>query len=241
MVKLPDPAENFNKKNKIGSVDSSVILTTLASVKPALATTMDYPWFTCYYVKDTIVATDTYTVADYTEGFLEEAKLISPVVMDLLGLFNGMIDVYADGDKMLFEAENGIVYGTIPNGIEHYSIDAIKGLVNQEFDCSCMVVKSALLNLLDRISLFVGTYDNGKITLSFSQNELEVTSKYASEKIAYTAAEAPGEFVCQTDVNTLTTQVKAQTGSEITIEYGKDNAIKLIDGDLTSVVALLEE
>lgn len=240
-VRLPNPAESFDKKNKIGSVDSSVILTALTSLKPALATTMDYPWFTCYYVKDSITATDTYTVADYTKGFLEDAKLISSEVMDLLGLFSGEISVYADDDKILFEAENGNVYGTTPNGIEHYSIDAIQDLVNQEFDFSCTVVKSALLSLLDRISLFVGAYDNGKITLTFGKDYLEVTSRYASEAIEYTDSGSSGDFICQTDVNTLTTQIKAQTGSEITIEYGKDNAIKIVDDDLTSVVALLEE
>lgn len=240
-VKLPNPVEKFNKKNKIGSVDSSVILTALTSLKPALATTMDYPWFTCYYVKDSIVATDTYTVADYTQGFLDEAKLIGSDVMDLLGLLMGEISVYSDGDKMLFEGEDGMVYGSVPNGIEHYSIDAIKDLVNQEFDNSCTVVKTTLLNLLDRISLFVGAYDNGKITLSFGEEGLTVNSRYATETIRYTAADGAGDFECQTDVNTLVAQVKAQTGSEITIEYGRENAIKLIDGDLTSVVALLEE
>ena len=240
-VKLPNPIENFKKENKIGEVDSSVILTSLTSIKPALATTMEYPWFTCYYVKDRVVATDTYTVADYANGFLDNAKLISSAVMDLLGLFTGEISVYADGDKMLFEAESGVVYGTIPNGIENYSIDAIEGLVQQEFDYSCTIVKSALLSLLDRISLFVGVYDNGKITLSFGKDRLDVISKYANETIKYTNAENSGEFTCNTDVNTLITQVKAQSGSEITIEYGKDNAIKIIDGDITSVVALLEE
>lgn len=241
MVKLPDPAESFNKANKVGSVDSSVILTALTSVKPALATTIDYPWFTCYYVKDSIVATDAYIVSDYTKGFLEEPMLISAIVMDLLGLFSGEISVYRDADNVLFESESGFVYGTIPNGIEHYSIDAIKGLVGQQLDYSCTVIKSALLNLLDRISLFVGAYDNGKITLSFTEDGLEITSRYASEVIDYTATGVTGEFVCQTDVNTLTTQVKAQLGSEITIEYGAENAIKLIDGDLTSVVALIED
>ena len=240
-VKLPNPIEKFNKENKIGTVENSVILTALSSIKPALATTMEYPWFTCYYVKDRITATDTYTVADYTQGFLEDAKLISSSVMDLLGLFTGEISVYADGDKMLFEAENGVVYGTVPSGIENYSIDAIQGLVQQEFDYSCKIVKSSLLSLLDRISLFVGAYDNGKITLNFGKDNLEVTSRYASEVIEYTDKENAGEFVCNTDVNTLVTQVKAQSGSEITIEYGKDNALKIVDGELTSVVALLEE
>ena len=244
LVKLPNPAETFVKEeHEAGKVDSSVITNTLSAVKPALATTMDYPWYACYYVGDSITATDTYTVADYTQGFLENPELISPVAMDLLGLLTGEITVYSDGEKMLFEAENGSVYGAIPHGIGHYSIDAIKGLVNQEFVNHCKVVKSALLNLLDRLALFVGTYDNGKITLSFglSEDGLEITSRYASEVIPYADDSGVGEFECAIDINTLITQVKAQTGSEITIEYGRDNAIKLIDGDVTTVVALLEE
>lgn len=241
LVKLPDPIESFEKDNKVGSVDSSVILTTLTSVKSALATTMDYPWFTCYYVGDSVTATDAYTVSNYKQGFLKDPLLIDSTVMDLLGLFIGNIDMYVKGDKMLFESTTGIVLGTIPNGIEHYSIDAINELVNQEFDYSCTIVKSSLLNLLDRISLFVGVYDNDTITLSFSKDGLEVKSKYANEMIDYTESGAAGEFVCRTDVNTLTTQIKAQTGSEIVIEYGRDNAIKIVDGDITSVVALLDE
>lgn len=240
-VKLPNPIENFKKDKKIGTVDSSIIMSALTSIKPALATTMEYPWFTCYYVKDRIVATDTYTVADSSNGFLDEAKLINSNVMDLLGLFVGEIAVYVDGDKMLFNTDKGDVYAVVPNGIEQYSINDIEALVQQKFDYSCTVAKSSLLSLLDRISLFVGVYDNGKITLSFTGDNLEVISKYANEKISYTNTEKAGEFTCNTDINTLITQVKAQSGSEITIEYGKDNAIKIIDGDITSVVALLEE
>lgn len=240
-VKLPNPTDSFKLDTKIGTADSSVILATLTSIKPALATTMDYPWFTCYYVKDSITATDTYTVSNYKTGFLEEPKLIGADTMDLLGLFTENIDVYVDEDKMLFKCAGGCVYTTIPSGIEQYSIDAIQGLVSQSFDYSCTVVKSSLLNLLDRIALFVGTYDNGKITLTFSKDGLEVTSRYANEVIAYVKYEGGGDFTCQTDVNTLTTQVRALTGSEITIEYGNSNAIKLVDGDITSVVALLEE
>ena len=241
LVKLPNPIDNFNKDNQIGSVDPEIIRIALTSVKPALATTSDIPWFTNYYVKDSITSTDTYTVANYNKGFLEEPKLISSTVMDLLGLFTGTINIYADGDKMLFEADNGVVYGAIPSGIEQYSIGAIKGLVNQEFDYSCTVVKSALLKLLERISLFVGIYDNGKITLSFGKDGLEVISKYANEKINYTNADNAGEFVCSTDVNTLMTEVKAQVSSEISFEYGNETALKIIDGDITSVLALLTE
>ena len=241
LVKLPNPIETFTEPTKVGSTNSQVIMQTLASIKPALAKTEEFPWFTCYYVGDNITATDTYTVADSKNGFLKEPKLISSAVMDLIGLFSGDVDIYIHGDKMLFDMDNGAVYGVIPSGVEHYSIEDIKALVSQEFGSSCTVVKSALLSLLDRIALFVGTYDNGKITLSFGENGLEVTSKYASEIIPYVKSENAEEFVCQTDINTLAVQVKAQTGSEITIEYGEDNAIKMTDGNITIIVALLED
>ena len=243
LVKLPNPIENFKKDTKIGATNNQTIMQTLASVKPALATADEdeSPWLTCYYVNDSIVATDTYTVATCKNGFLSEPKLLSSEMVDLLGLLSGDINAYTDEDKILFEADSGAVYGTIPNGIEHYSIDDIQELVSQEFASSCTVVKSALFSLLDRIAMFVGIYDNGKITLSFGKDGLEVSSRYAKELIPYVKSENAKEFECQADVTMLITQVKAQTSSEITIEYGEDNAIKIIDGDITSVVALLED
>ena len=241
-VKLPNPIATFDKGNQVGTVNSAEIATTLTSVKPALATKADYPWYTCYYVGNAIMATDTYMIANYEKGFLAEPKLVSPIVMDLLGLLtDSVINVYLNDDKMLFETDCGAVYGIVPAGIENYSITELNGLVEQEFDYSCVISKSALLNLLDRISLFVGEYDNGKIALTFNKDYLEVTSRYASEMIEYTDKENAGDFVCSTDVATLIAQIKAQTSSEVTIEYGKDNAIKILDGDITSVVALLEE
>ena len=243
LVKLPNPIEKFEKTEKFGTASPQTIMSVLTSVKHALATSSDdeFPWLTCYYVGDSVTATDTYTIADYKNGFLKEPKLIGAVTMDLLGLLNGEISVYVNGDKVLFEADNGLVYSVIPSGVEHYSVEDVKALVSQGFTYSCKVVKSALLNLLDRIALFAGEYDNGKITLSFSKDGLEVGSKYATETVVYTDSSNAGEFKCFTDVNTFVTQVKAQSGSEITIEYGEDNAIKIIDGDVTSVIALLEE
>ena len=241
LVRLSNPIDSFKKDNKIGSVDAEAIRVILTSIKPALATTDEYPWLINYYVSDSITSTDTYTVADYKQSFLNEPKLISSSVMDLLGLFTGNIDVYADGDKMLFETDNGLVYTTIPDGIENYIIDDVRALVNESFAYSCTVAKSALLKLLDRISLLAGEYDNGKITLSFGKDGLEVISKYANETIQYLKVEREGEFICSTDVITLLTQVKAQVGSEISLEFGNEDALKIVDGDITSVVALLEE
>ena len=241
---LPNPIDKFYKAEEVGTVHSSVIANVLKSVKPALSTDKDYPQYHNYYVGDSILASDTYTITDYSEGFLEDAKLVSPFVMDLLGLFTGEIRVFADDKAMLFVADNGMVFGAIPDGIENYSSVELGMLVSQVYAHSCKVSRVALLGLLDRISLFVvtGSDDkpkNGRITLRFGKEYLEITSPYASERIEYLEREKADDFECDAEINTLATQVKAQSGEEITIEYGEDNAIKIIDGDVTTVVGLM--
>ena len=239
---LPDPVKDFVKEEPIGTVSSTTILNILSSIKSALLTTADYPYYTCYYVENDVTATDTDSVGSYAKGFLNKPCLISSSTMDLVGVLSETITVYEKDGKMLFESGDGSVYATIPEGIEKYKIDDLRELVVQDFKYSCKLAQTPILNLLDRISLFVGDYENGKITLSFTQEGLNVTSKYAEELIEYAEPTANvGEFTCNVDIVALTTQIKAQLGSVITIQYGEDNAIKLIDGDVTSVVALLEE
>ena len=244
---LPNPIAKFYPNSKlVGTVHSSVIANVLKSVKPALSTDNDYPQYHNYYVCDSVLASDTYTITDYSEGFLEEARLVSPFVMDLLGLFTGEIRVFSDDNAMLFIADNGMVFGAIPDGIENYSSVELSMLVSQVYNHSCKVSRVALLGLLDRMSLFVDTdsndkHKNGRITLNFGKEYLEITSPYASERIEYMEREKADDFECDAEINTLTTQVKAQTSEEITIEYGEDNAIKIIDGDITTVVGLMTE
>lgn len=243
-IHLYDPLEKNTGMDKkaVGKVNSDVVSTLLTSIKSALLTSKDEPWYCCYYADNNgVIASDRYTVGCYGKGFLEAPYLIDARTMDLVGLLTGDIAVNTyENNTMMFEAEDGYVYTTIPDNIDRYAIKALRDYVVQDFDYSCKVEKTPILNLLDRISLFVGLYDNGEITLSFGKDGLTVTSKYAEETIKYAdGSENIGEFECRTDVNTLTTQIKAQIGNVIEIQYGRDNAIKLIDGDVTSVVALM--
>ena len=243
LIRLPNPIDKFSKTKQIGTVSSVTIVESISSLKSALLDIEDYPWYECYYVNgDVIMATDTYTVGSYAKGFLDEPILINPNMMDLLGLLLGDIAVYSDGNALLFESESGVVYGKIVDGIERYSVDELSALVEQNFEFSCKVAKSTILNLLDRIALFVSPYDNGEITLAFRADGVEVSSKTANEIIRHAEpSQNAGDFVCKTDISTLISQFKSQLGDIIEIQYGEENAIKLVDGDLTSVLALLEE
>lgn len=244
-VKLPDPMAKWNAETveELGKTEIATVVNTVSSLKSSLLDTVDYPWYTCYYVNDKIImSTDTYTIGSYARGFLQKPSLIASDVMDLVCLLSGDIKVSTDGALMRFEGQDGVVIGKVPEGIDRYSIDDLTALTAQDFDYSCKVSKPNILSLLDRISLFVSDYDNGEITLSFKSEGLEVSSKYATELIKYAEpSDSAGEFTCKTDIGTLIPQIKAQLGTVFEIQYGKENAIKLIDGELTSVVALLEE
>lgn len=238
---LADPAEGITTE-VIGTIKDTDVYKILNSVKPALS--KDERPFTYYYVGGKVIGTDGYMISSYDKAVLDSPILITSELMDLLGLLVGDITITRgindDSNKLIFIAENGSVYGSIPNGIENYSEEEISNMVSESFECSCKVAKAPVLSLLSRIALFVGVFDNGEITLTFDTDSLEVSSKYATEKIAYLEQKnVVNPFICRTDIKALMTQIKAQLGDTLEIEFGSDSAIKLIDGDITSVLALL--
>jgi len=244
-IVLHDPLKELEQytteQNAVGKANSADISTVITSIKSALLTTNDEPWYSCYYADSKgVLTTDRYTVGSFAKGFLNSPYLIDARTMDLVGLLTGDINVYVNGNNMIFVSDDGHVYTTIPDSIERFNIEGLRTYVTQDFGYSCKVSKMPFLNLLDRIALFVGLYDNGEIKLSFGKDGLTVTSKDAEEKIEYAEGTANvGEFECRTDIATLTTQIKSQIGNVVDIYYGSEEAIKIIDGDVTSVVALM--
>ena len=207
-------------------------------------TTNDYPWYTCYYMGDSVIATDTFKISTLRKKLFTEPHLVSNEQMNLLDvMYDESVDVYAYGDKMLFVSPHCTLYGIEPMDIDEFSVDAIESLVNQRFGSMCKLPKDSILRLLDRISLFVGVYDNGEICLTFTPEGLMVTSKASTgtEMIPYIESFNFADFVCSANVSMLTSQIKAQTGDTIELWYGEDSSIKIVDGELTSIVALLTE
>ena len=70
-----------------------------------------------------------------------------------------------------------------------------------------------------------------------------ITSKQAnsSEVIKYIESDNFMDFTCCVDIEMLRSLIKANTGDSIEMQYGEDNAIKLTDGNVTQILALLED
>jgi hypothetical protein len=128
-------------------------------------------------------------------------------------------------------------------GVEDYAIDAINGLLDEKFNSSCKVSKVNMLALLDRILLFVGVYDNRAITLTFTEEGIDISSKQSNgiETIKYLESKNPKAFTCAIDIVMLMDQIKANESETIEIQYGNDKSIKLVNGDITQVIAFLDD
>lgn len=243
-IKYPDPYSKLLTVVDSGEINRSTIQVILDTIKPALATTLENPCYTGYYMGKQVVATDTYKIASMGVKLFDEPKLISPELLDLLSVMTSeKIQVRTTDTDIIYKSPDCVVCGKFMEGIDDYAIDAIMELVETDFTSFCSVSKNALLQLLDRLSLFVGAYDKNAVYLTFTQNGLQVSSKAANgvEIIDYVSSSDFRDFTCAVDIQMLTQEVKAIQNDVIELYYGEDNAIKMTDGNITIVVALLED
>jgi len=248
LIKYPDPMETNTPRNCAAKLHLADVKTILTTAKSALATTLEEPCYTNYYVSDSVTTTDTYVISNVvgSNDLFDTPTLISSEMMNLLDIMeDDIINVYdtAKDNTLVFVSSNCTVYGTTPDGIENFSIDAIMDLVNSSFESMCKISKNSLLQLLDRLSLFVGAYDNNGVTLNFTQEGIQISSKNSSgcEIIDYKESKNFVPFVATIDIEMLMNQVKAQENDVIEIWYGADRPLKLTDDKSTQIIALLDD
>ena len=254
-VKFPDPLSTSFIIAKDDSqevtyhnntIKKAVIDSIINTAKSALAVTMEVPCCTGYYMGDKVIATDAYKVCGMNVTLFDTPKLLRAETVDLLSVMDdGDIAVFSpiEGKDLIFQTDNVILYTREMSGIEDYPVDAITELLKSDFESVCKVSKSAIMSMLDRLALFVGTYDKGAVILTFTKEGLLVSTKADSgqEIIPYIDSNNFKDFMCFVDIEMLQSQIKAQVGDVVTIYYGKDNAIKMVDGNVTQIVCLLEE
>ena len=247
VVKYKNPEDKIVNSTitETGSINTVIVKQTIASVKPALSVTSDVPCYMNYYVGDKIIGTDTYTIADLEYKVFDTPKLISAELMNLIGLTSAVqmdYTVYAD-NNIKFTADDCQVYGRCSDGIDEYAIGAIDNLLNQNLVSKCEISKDAILQLLDRLMLFVAPYDKNAVKLTFASDSLLVESLNSSgvEAIKYLTFSNHVQASYTIDIQILQAQIKASLGNNIEISWGSDSAIRLSSGKLVQIIALLSD
>ena len=242
-VRFPDALAKTVLPNTI-ELNRSTVIAILETIKPALAVTMENPQYTAYYMGDKVVATDSYKIASLAIPMFDEPKLVSSEFLDLVAVMRAeKITAMFSAADVMFETPDCMIVGKFVDGIDDFAIEPITNLIEQEFDSHCSVPKSDLLQMLDRLSLFVGTYDKNAVDLTFTNQGLQISSKASSgiEILPYVNSENQRDFTCSVDILMLVQEVKAISNDLIEIYYGDESSIKLIDGNITIVIALMED
>ena len=245
LVKYPDPyAEKYSVDFKWdGTIKLGKIKAIIDSVKPSLATTMELPAITNYFVGNTVVATDRYKIASFEDAITNDEVLVSSQLMDLLSLCEADIQYKIDKDCMVFDSGNCTIFSKQSDDVSEYPIEAIEKLIAEDFKSVCKVNKNDFIALLERIALFVGKYDDRAVRLYFEKDGIRVSNKSrnSNEVIAYVDSKNYKSYNCVISVDMLLSQLKAYAGDVVELHYNNDKSIKFVDGTIVQIVALMED
>lgn len=245
LIKYPSPIDTLSDVNTDNVLAISNVRLVIDSVKPSLATSMEIPALTNYYVGDKVVASDRCSIACYNTDILgkDEELLISSQLMDLLGLMNNDISYVITDTYMLFKSDNITVYSKRTYNASDFPISTINALMTKQFDSNCKVNKNEFIALLDRMSLFVSKYDDKAIRLSFEKDGIRVFNKAAksNELIPYMQSVDYTEYTCLIDIDILMSQLKAYASDAVEIHYNNEFVIKFVDGNIIQIIALMSE
>lgn len=243
LIRFPEPTFEADTEGVV--INLSTVKALLTANKAALADSLEIPCLTGYYCgENEVISTDTYKVCGNAIKVFSKPVLIPAELMELLSIMDEeKIIVHSAGNKLRFVTNNVVVYGVELEGIEDYPVEAIQAYLQTEFTSVCKVAKSALLNLLDRLSLFVAAYDNNGLYMTFTNEGVLITSKRSNgtELIKYQDSKNFKSFTCCVDIELLKSQLSAQNTEVVELWYGHEKAIKMTSGNITQIVALLED
>ena len=249
LLKYTDPLsnENIETAKKIGYLTAEDIQTILRALKPALATTVAMPEYANYYLGEGALATDSNTASCYGKLMTSTPILVSPQVMDMLDVYTGEnaieIREFDGNDRLLFIGDNLTLFGYKMQGADTFAVDKLNDYINTEYPHKCKISKQELLQALDRLSLFVGEFDDDTVGIAFTQDGLQLSSRQSNsvETLPYIESAQIEELHSYVYLEMMRSQVKAQTGDAIDLYYGEPNSIKFVDdaSKVTSVVCLV--
>jgi len=244
LIIYPDPVARFVSTNYSLKITSETISLILKTNKSALSTSLAEPCYTGYYIGDRVITSDRSVICCNDLYLFDKPKLINPELMNLLSVFTGDVEVtFTDNNEIMFTDKNCVAYGHLMSDIDEYNAEAVIKLVDTDMPYTCDVNRNTLLNSLDRLSLFVSTYDKNAVTLKFTNEYLEITNvnSNAVERIKYAYLTNTSDASYSVDIEMLEKQLSVQSGDTVEIGYGNDIFLKLVDGDTTQLIPLLVE
>lgn len=249
-IVIKNPINDSDLK-KVGSISLVSVKTILNGLRSSVATSTIVPCYVHYYFGEQVIGTDRVTASYYAKKVFTDntARLVNVNMVNLLDVMTAdTIDIFANDTQIKFSTDNCQIYGTMPQGVEDWNVEALLTLSNREFDNSCSVDRATLQSALDRINLFVDKFDDGEIILTFDDKDMTISSRLSTgvENIpyieSYLQSSMDGENITMSiNIKTLASRIHSFMSDTVKIEFGATNVIKLVDTDVITVIALIDD
>lgn len=206
-----------------------------------------------YYIKDIVVATDQVKVSTVTnvDSMKDEELFIREEFGGyLISLGFVKANYIVSGEKLVIVGENFILSTTMmlkEREEFNQTLEGIKGLLNYGYTNSVKLKKADILDLLDRVGLFVSEYDNKSIRFTFLNDQVKVTNKKGTcdEVLKYEEKKLSENFV---EINTplniewLKALLSVLPGEVLEFQFDNtDRAVKIVDGNISQIISIMGE
>ena len=203
MVEFP---KQDNLEGVVENINIASLKNVLLNMKVTIAKTMEIPCLTGYYLSEKDISTDRQTMTYIDDKLTERELLITSEMGELLQLLEGeYVNLHYNSGKLLFETDNISIYGPELEGKDIYPVQSIENVINLSYDNTIKLNKQDLLNVLDRMELFITPYDKNGVYLDFSVSGIRISSQAstASEEIRTKYTNDNKEFNCLVDIQML--------------------------------------
>lgn len=244
MARFPE-VKNIEKEAE--AIDIKALKEALEISKSSVAKTMGVPFLTGYYVGvDGVITTDRQLVCDLKKELVKEPLLISSEIAELLKLIDEeKVNLLKEDNNLIFYTDTITISGKELEGKDIYEdkvIPSINNLTKLKYKNNIIVNRQELLNVLDRMSLFVSDYDKNGVHLAFTKEAVLVKSqKSNAQELIDGKCTSEEEYNVLVDIEMLKNQLNSLQEENVAIYFGQDKSIELKENNIILVISLLEK
>ena len=239
------PKHEINNADYTGTIKTSVIKNIIFHNKPSLAVTMEAPYLTGYLCNvHNVISADTFNICSNEVSTFSNNLLVPPIVFELLSMSSEEDIEYKVLDKtVIFATKDMKLYSVMQDGIEDYPVDQISAICESKYSSNCVLPKTALLNIIERLSIFISDNDQNGLYFTFTDKGVTIESMNGNgvETLPYQGSENFQNYSCCIGVESLKKQVSAHLGESIKMYYGNEKMIMIRDENVTQIVSLLDD
>lgn len=243
-LSFPDKFPELTEE--IGTIKAEDLTTLNTALKASLSNVAS-SIYANYYFGDVVVTTDRAMATILNKKMFDGEFIFSKAFIELLSM--GLTDVTIAKADNKFVATADLsekctisICTTVTDDITTFDTAGINKLASLETPAFCRFKKAQMLELLDRLVLFVSKFDDGAIELHFTDSSIEVSSLKSDgiESVDFTESKDTQDMTIKINIDRLRNQLKAYGSDIVDLYYGSEVCIKLKDRDLTQVIALIK-